>query len=149
MIHTGAPVFTPLFSPYQAPATASLKVRSEVVFGTPSKNCSGNGICMLTQHRMSGSLSGPCPKAQCWLQLNPARQEAILEFDRNELSEQILEKYFATTHFYMEEAVNIPLSLSKHWKPGGRISFFSGCYPAIQHRDKIVLVLQYGLVNLH
>lgn len=151
MILTGAPVFTPIFNPNQAVLSLvlPLRLRSEVVFGTPSKNCSGNGICMLTQHRTSSLLTGPCPKEECWIRINTATEEVFLEFDSNTLSGAALQKHFAASCFYMEEAVRIPLSISKKWKIRGVISLNSGSYPIIKEGDKIILVLKYSAANFH
>lgn len=148
---SGAPVFTPVFNPAQSVLTLALpmRVRSEVVFGTPSKNCSGNGICMLSQHRMDSRFSGPCPKTQCWVRINPVRQAVYLEFDRHTLTEEMMQKHFASSHFSMEEDVRIPLSISKKWGISGRIVLQSGRYPILKQDGKITLVLQYCAASCH
>ena len=148
---SGAPVFTPFFNTNQSVLALSLplRVRSEVVFGTPSKNCSGNGICMLSQHRLDSPLSGPCPKTQCWVRINPVRQAVYLEFDSHALTEEMMQKYFATPHFLMEEAVRIPLSISKKWGIRGRIILQCGHYPILKQDGKITLILQYSAANSH
>lgn len=104
---------------------------------------------MLSQHRMNSKLPGPCPKVQCWMYINTARQAVFLEFDRNTLSPDMLEKQFAFSQFLMEEAVRIPLSVSKKWKISGRIQLENGFYPFIQQADKITLILKYGPLSCH
>ena len=89
------------------------QMEMEVVFGTPSKNCDGAGVCMLI-HRLPKSLDIRCPHAPAIIHCSPGR-ELIFRFRKNDLNGLAIQAYFTSEYFLVEEAFRIPPSLVRKW----------------------------------
>lgn len=101
----------------------------EVVFGTPSKNCSGMGICMVARPYSSFLQRIICPsvlsKATC---LN--NQTVRFEFHRNDMSSAIIIQRFLDPYFLIEEPFALPVYLARKWSLDRRWAA-PGAYPLI------------------
>ncbi len=103
------------------------EVEMEVVFGTPSRNCEGSGICMVTE-RFRPGYAIPCPHARVIIYCDKENRELVFRFPKRYLTEQIIERFFSDNVFYVEEAFLVPDRLIHQWQlPGKYIP--SGCYP--------------------
>jgi len=100
--------------PFLFSALSVREVEMEVVFGTPSQNCSGTGICMLTG-RLPKRHTITCPHAPAIVHYPPGR-ELIFRFRKSHLGDQILRQYFSSDTFVVEEAFRIPLQLVRSWR---------------------------------
>lgn len=98
------------------------EVEMEVVFGTPSKNCAGVGVCFIAE-RLPQTFVIACPHA-------PARifcrqQELIFCFQRQHISGPAFTAFFGRALFEVEEAFRLPTHLRKmldiatKWVPPG------------------------------
>ncbi|MBK7936604.1 MAG: hypothetical protein IPJ82_05730 [Lewinellaceae bacterium] len=90
------------------------EVEMEVVFGTPSKNCDGAGVCLLT-NRLPRTRQIPCPHAPAIIHYPPGR-ELIFRFRKRYLDSRILDTYFNDERFLVEEAFRFPLPLARQWQ---------------------------------
>lgn len=87
------------------------EVEMEVVFGTPSKNCAGAGVCMLT-NRFTNGHTVPCPHAPAIVHFPPGgNRELVFRFRKRYLTERILSGYFSSEFFVVEEAFRLPLQM--------------------------------------
>lgn len=86
----------------------------EVVFGTPSKNCAGAGICLIA-NRFPDSYKIPCPHAPAIIHYLPGR-ELVFRFRKKQISEAAVRKYFNESHFLVEESFALPKQLVKRWQ---------------------------------
>ena len=89
------------------------EVEMEVVFGTPSKNCSGTGICMIASRLPQGYLIS-CPHAPVIIHCIP-NQELVFRFRKNRLSDSAVQAYFSAGFFPVEEAFTLPQKLIRLW----------------------------------
>jgi hypothetical protein len=79
-----------------------------VLFGTPSKNCSGHGICDVTaRSRPVPSVRGCCPQAPAFF-LQLSESEFILLAPKPSLPETVAGRQFSKPFFEMEEAFPLP-----------------------------------------
>ena len=85
----------------------------EVVFGTPSKNCSGSGICMISS-RLPREYSIPCPHAPVIIHYVP-NQELVFRFRKQHLSDKAVQAYFSAGLFRVEESFSLPQRLVQLW----------------------------------
>lgn len=90
------------------------EVEMEVVFGTPSKNCEGAGVCLLTE-RMPKRQIITCPHAPAIIHYPPGR-ELIFRFIKSHLSQPVVQQYFSGDHFLVEEPFRLPLALVRRWR---------------------------------
>lgn len=91
----------------------------EVVFGTPSRNCEGSGICMVTG-RFPPGYTISCPHARAILYCDEQNRELVFRFPKRYLSARAKERLFTDEKFLVEEPFRIPLKLVRQWKLPGR-----------------------------
>ncbi len=104
-------------NPEQAILLANTPVREvemEVVFGTPSKNCAGAGICLIAG-RFPDTYKIPCPHAPAIIHFLPDG-ELVFRFRKNRLTDPGLRAYFQTNNFRVEEAFDLPKRLIQRWQ---------------------------------
>lgn len=89
------------------------EVEMEVVFGTPSKNCSGTGICMIAG-RFPQGYTIPCPHAPAIIHCI-RNQELVFRFRKHRVPEEVAQAYFSTGSFLVEEAFALPQRLIRLW----------------------------------
>lgn len=89
----------------------SLNHNVEVIFGTPSKNCDGVGICHINgiDHVR---VQWKCPHA-CACLFRDSSGHLQMIFDRQRLPSNYAERYFANEEFVMEEPYVFPAALCK------------------------------------
>lgn len=111
-----------------APLPYPINVPVEVIFGTPGKNCLGNGICRLLLLE-SVRVRWKCPSARAWLS-STADGAILLSFDRDALPAGCFERYFRGHVFQVEEAYPLPKPLLSRLNIGG-FTLASGLYSII------------------
>lgn len=94
-------------------STPIREVEMEVVFGTPSKNCSGTGICMIAG-RFPQGYTVPCPHAPAIIHCMPD-QELVFRFRKHRLSDRAVQAYFSAGFFQVEEDFALPQRLIRLW----------------------------------
>lgn len=115
-----------------APKLAAISVfykeaEVEVVFGTPSRNCEGSGICMVTS-RFPAGYTVPCPHARAIIYCDTERRELVFRFPKRYLSEITLKRLKDNDVFVVEEPFRIPQVLIRRWGLSGRY-ISAGRYP--------------------
>jgi hypothetical protein len=99
-------------------------LRSEVVFGTPSQNCAGSGVCFVSPYRPHSKLRDfSCPRAEARLLTGTDNYFSVC-FRRADLSPSLIEKYFSEDFLWIDESFKIALTLSK------RLGLRKNCVPA-------------------
>jgi len=86
----------------------------EVVFGTPSRNCSGTGICMIASQLPQGHII-PCPHAPAIIHCDPLGHELVFRFRKQRLPDMVVQDYFSSNIFVVEEAFSLPQRLIRMW----------------------------------
>ena len=99
----------------QLPRGAALlrEVEMEVVFGTPSKNCSGAGICLIA-NRSPYWQTIPCPHAPATIHYPPG-PELVFRFRKRYLGPDLEQAFFRQDFFLVEEAFRLPRRLVCQW----------------------------------
>lgn len=101
------------------------EISVEVVFGTPSQNCIGSGICKV----MSRSLKIQrlsCPHSPAWLSYNRGRLR--FRFSKSEVKREDVKLRLETSLFLVNEPFQIPastslrLGLGSPWVSSGKYS---------------------------
>ena len=90
------------------------EIEMEVVFGTPSRNCSGAGICLIAARFPQGHKI-PCPHAPAIINYVPGR-ELVFRFRKHRISDTAVRRYFHKRYFLVEEAFELPQRLVRHWQ---------------------------------
>lgn len=119
---------------------APRQMEMEVVFGTPSKNCDGAGVCML-MHRLPKIPDIRCPHAPAIIHCSPGR-ELIFRFRETDLDGVEVQTYFKQDFFLVEEAFRLPPSLVRKWNIPVRF-IQPGRYPLIKFYREWRLYFSY------
>jgi len=88
-------------------------VKAEVVFGTPSKYCAGDGICMVS-YRALRLTSISCPHTPARIRRVPGEGLVFL-FSKDHINTDALRAYFKAPYFLVEEQFALPAQLVKRW----------------------------------
>ncbi|MBK8192345.1 MAG: hypothetical protein IPK76_03820 [Lewinellaceae bacterium] len=89
------------------------EVEMEVVFGTPSKNCSGAGICLIAGV-FPADYRIPCPHTRAIIHYLPGN-ELVFRFRKSSLDQALVRSYFNKSLFLVEEPFSIPRHLVQRW----------------------------------
>lgn len=89
------------------------EVEMEVVFGTPSKNCSGAGVCLIAG-RFPEGYKIACSHAPARIHFLPGN-ELVFRFRKHALNNRIIQRYFKANSFLVEEPFQLPRQLVDQW----------------------------------
>lgn len=87
-----------------------LEIKSEVVFGSPSQNCLGTGICMV-MHRLPKEYTIRCPHAPAWFSYEEGG--LLLRFSKQGVQDERVLAMFDSPWFWVEERFKLPLYMSR------------------------------------
>jgi hypothetical protein len=87
-----------------------LEIKSEVVFGSPSQNCLGTGICMV-MHRLPRLYTIRCPHASAWFSYEEGG--LLLRFPKHRVQDEKALTLFESPWFWVEECFKLPLYMSR------------------------------------
>lgn len=85
----------------------ALCVRAEVLFGNPTKNCEGHGICRIVPFGSLNFNECKCAYTSVWI-YNSENGKIRLSFDLSGLSNRLKEKMFVATKFRVEARFSLP-----------------------------------------
>ena len=104
------------------------EVRMEVVFGTPSQNCIGSGVCMVMS-RLPRTRVLPCPHAPARVSYQSER--LVFRFSKSEVTRKDALKHFGSSFFLVNEPFSLPVLAKRHLGlPGVWVQ--AGLYPIEQ-----------------
>ncbi len=86
-------------------------IDSQVVFGTPSRDCSGSGICKVYTIHAAKHLNISCEMLRVRFVL--WQMDLQLCFSEQECTDQLIQKKFCSDHFLVEERFPLPSWLSR------------------------------------
>lgn len=93
IIHYGAPI---------------REVAAEIVFGTPSRNCDGVGLCRMLAPVLLRGREIRCPHATAYCALDVERNVFTLRFPKSFLSHQMVARHFYKRLFNVTESYRVP-----------------------------------------
>jgi len=119
-------------------------INSQVIFGTPSRNCSGSGICKVYTIHGAKRLNLSCEMVKVGLMLVGTQLQML--FPKTGCSEQLIQQQFAAEYFKVEEDFVLPTWLSRKFQ---RPAVFVpvGRYPIQCKNDFIWLNLPLCLIG--
>ncbi|MFN0034961.1 MAG: hypothetical protein ACKVUS_07845 [Saprospiraceae bacterium] len=94
------------------------EIKMEVVFGAPSQNCVGSGVCMI-MNRLPRHLQLRCPHAPAWISFE--RGLLVFRFSKSEVVREDARSRFDSLWFWVDEPFQMPrhtirhLGLPSHW----------------------------------
>ncbi|WP_373548437.1 hypothetical protein [Haliscomenobacter sp.] len=86
-------------------------IDSQVVFGTPSRDCSGSGICKVYTIHAAKHLNISCEMVPARLAVSD--KDLLLSFSEVDCTESLRQKQFRGMHFWVEEAFQLPSWLAQ------------------------------------
>lgn len=81
-------------------------IDSQVIFGTPSRDCSGSGICKVYTIHAAKRLQIACEMVPARLAVSD--QDLLISFSEADCTESLRQKQFGDIHFWIEEAFQLP-----------------------------------------
>lgn len=104
----------------------------EVVFGTPSRNCTGMGICMVARPNTGLLQRVECPGVVSTVSYQ--NEQIVFEFHHRDIGPNIIKQRFLGPYFLVEEPFMLPLYIVRRWSlPTQWIA--SGVYPLFYQND--------------
>ena len=91
--------------------TQAREIRMEVVFGTPSQNCIGSGVCMV-MHRLPVHQTLRCPHAPALISFERGR--LIFRFSKSEVIREDALSRFGSRWFEVQESFQMPRYAARH-----------------------------------
>jgi len=86
-------------------------IDSQVIFGTPSRDCSGSGICKVYTIHAAKRLQIACEMVSARLAVSD--KDLLLSFSEAECTESLRQKQFRGLNFLVEEAFQLPSWLTQ------------------------------------
>lgn len=86
-------------------------INSQVIFGTPSRDCSGSGICKIYTIHAAKRLQIACEMVPARLAVSD--QDLLISFSEADCTESLRQKQFRGIHFWIEEAFQLPVWLAQ------------------------------------
>ena len=87
------------------------EIRMEVVFGTPSQNCIGSGVCMV-MNRLPRLQHLKCPHAPAWVSYEQG--QLVFRFSKTEMTRDDAAARFDALWFLVQEPFQIPIHTARH-----------------------------------
>jgi hypothetical protein len=125
----------------------TIRVSAEVVFGSPSKNCDGYGVCMLTSTGLLSSLSLRCPVTACELEISMDHLQMKLEIGKHVVADSVANRYFRKSCFWLEEDYKFSRMMSEKWGRTGRFKISAGEYSITSTDDKWIIYFQLQVIK--
>jgi hypothetical protein len=88
------------------------KANGEVVFGSPSQNCAGEGICFVSAYRPDRKRMFACSSVSCRL-YSHAGLLWYITFRKEDIDPALRMRYFSTDVFLIDEPFHLERSLAK------------------------------------
>ncbi len=124
------------------PMTQTCEIKMEVVFGTPSQNCIGSGVCMI-MNRLPRHQQLRCPHAPAWVSFKAGK--LVFRFSKSEVFREDAISRFDGPWFFVQESFQVSRYLMRHWDlPSQQV--LPGLY-AIEETSKdwfLIFSLQHG-----
>jgi hypothetical protein len=86
-------------------------IASQVIFGTPSRDCSGSGICKIYTIHATKRLQIACEMVPARLAVSD--KDLHIFFSEADCTESLRQKQFRGMHFWLEEAFQLPVWLAQ------------------------------------
>ena len=121
----------------------------EVVFGTPSKQCKGLGICMIVEPKYLKGMATECPHFPGYFQMDTGRKMLLVRFNRMYLSSQMISRHFSGGLFKVTEPYKVLGRFCRMLGVDGGLMIEEGEYQLVQSgADWIVIFDAPGLLIL-
>jgi hypothetical protein len=104
----------------------------EVIFGTPSKNCAGMGVCMVARPNTRLLQRVVCPGVLSTLSYQ--HEQIVFEFQYRHINPIVIKQRFLEPCFWVEEPFMLPLYLVRKWSLPTRW-IAPGAYPIFYQND--------------
>jgi hypothetical protein len=85
-------------------------IPAEIIFGTPSKQCMGHGICMMMSPENLTKFK--CQRFKTSI-IRSCESKIIIWMQIQQIPSNVLERQFSGNRFIVEEKYNLPLIFSK------------------------------------
>lgn len=120
---------------------STVHLRADVVFGSPKRNCAGNGICrMLAVTSLRPLTATPCPYFRTTLRAIAA-DRLLLELSADQLPQSQFERLFGDQLFRVEATFRLPLSITRPLF-GHRVAIPAGYHPYTVRDGRIFIHFQ-------
>jgi len=120
------------------------EVELSIVFGTPSKNCEGIGICRMLDAKYMAGIVIKCPHVPGFLSLEAERGVLSIRFPKKFLTSQMVARHFCKRLFKVTESYRVPAHISRAFGIKKSIQISEGAYQVQETADDLIVVIQEG-----
>ena len=130
-----SPAQKPLLQ-YSLPAVGKqIRIHAEVVFGSPSKNCDGYGVCVLVSQIYAQQYK--CSSCPCLITYSEKEDLIVLELRKEQVPTLTAGKILDNrSTFLVEENYQLSRMLVKEMGLKGAFAILKGNYPIIESKLK-------------
>ena len=123
------------------------EITTEIIFGTPGKNCEGHGICRMLSMSILGDKKIMCPHATGYLALDLAENTLLLRMPKIHLTSQMVARHFYKRLFKVTESYRVPARFTRALGTQQKYTIREGVYAVMETRtDWIVVFDQPGVL---
>lgn len=123
------------------PQSARTKeAKAEIVFGTPSKNCEGVGICRMIGPNYLAGKEIKCPHVTGYLSLDMGRNVLYIRFSKRSLSSEMVARHFCKRLFKVTEPYKVPVHISRFLGTQQIVMIQAGSYAVRETREDWIIV---------
>jgi hypothetical protein len=116
------------------------EIVTEIVFGTPSKNCEGVGICRMLGPNYIGDRQILCPHAPAYLGLDVVRNVMTVRFPKIHITRQMVARHFYKRLFKVTESYRVPARFTRAFGIRQMLTIHEGIYAVKETREDWILV---------
>jgi hypothetical protein len=125
----------PLFQYLLPTIGKQIRIHAEVVFGSPSKNCDGYGVCVLVSQIYAQQYK--CRSCPCLVIREENEDLIVLELRKEQIPTSIAQKFLDNwDSFFVEENYQLPQTLVSEIGLKGSYFILKGDYPIIESKVK-------------
>lgn len=122
--------------------TTSNEIMASVVFGTPSKNCEGIGICRMLDAKYTAGIMIKCPHVPGYLSLEAERGVLKIRFPKKFLTSQMVARHFCKRLFKVTESYKVPAHISRALGIKKNIQIAEGTYQVQETAEDLIVVIK-------
>ncbi len=111
------------------------KIRTDVVLGSPSSNCSGVGICRVMAQGENQDLK--CPRVAAWMSITEEGR-LRMEFEKDSMESRYMKRHFRWLLFQVFEPYLVPYTLLRSTKLEQR-TIHPGIYQVWEVGDRLIV----------
>lgn len=95
-------------SPLFRSVSYGVVIRCEIIFGSPSMDCRGTGICKIISTEERTDIGGACARTPAYIASRRDDSGMLIFFSKDQLSDEVFSRHFPENILSMDEPCPVP-----------------------------------------